>query len=187
VCLSSSEVSATVQLLGETEASSAGEQLAEGYPSRAMTNRRQGRPPGLPALFLASVIGRPCLQKLPPEGRNRKPSGCSEKVVRISGNMWSYFPEPARPTCGMEQVEFGTVKGCGWAGLAELRKDGPFPVQSDGRLCIIRYHLSECMDRPRGGSDGISAKVWLRVRECLLPVLPRRFRGDLPCFVECWP
>ena len=98
MCLSSSNDSDTVRTLGETEASSAGEQLAEGYPSRAMTDLRQGRPPGLPAPFPPSVIGRPCLQKLPPEGRNGWPTGRSEKVVRISGKMWSNFPERAKPS-----------------------------------------------------------------------------------------
>jgi len=41
-------VAATLPSLGETEASYAGEQLAKGYSSRAVTDLRRGRPSGLP-------------------------------------------------------------------------------------------------------------------------------------------
>ena len=44
-------VAAILRSLGETEASPAGEQLAKGYPSRAVTDLRRGRPPGLPAPY----------------------------------------------------------------------------------------------------------------------------------------
>jgi HD-like signal output (HDOD) protein len=70
------------------------QQLAGSDPLTGVANRRQGRSPGLPAPFLASAIGRPRLQKLPPEGRNRQPTGPSQKVARVSGKMWPYFPEP---------------------------------------------------------------------------------------------
>ncbi len=49
-------IAATLPSLGETEASSAGEQLAEGEPGRAVAGLRLGRPSGLPATYPASGV-----------------------------------------------------------------------------------------------------------------------------------
>lgn len=83
--LSSSDVSATVRMLGETEASSAGEQLAKGYPSRAMTNRRQGRPSGLPVPFPHPSLTVHAFKN------SRPKSGTSGKLG--PHKKWPEFPE----------------------------------------------------------------------------------------------
>ena len=76
-------VAATLPSLGETEAGSAGEQLAKGYPSRAVTDVRPGRPSGLPAPF------RYCPsmpQKTPAEGGTKSPLASHVNVAIISGS-----------------------------------------------------------------------------------------------------
>ncbi len=82
--------------LGETEASSAGEQLAEGYPSRAVTDHTPGEvfgPPQPPS------IRRYCPlmpQKTPARRAERIARWLSPaNVVRVSGKVWSYYPERA--------------------------------------------------------------------------------------------
>lgn len=74
-------IAATLTSFGETEASSAGEQLAEGYPSRAVTDARCGRPSGLPA---PSRYCPPMPQKTPAEG------GTNPDVLRdwLASAMW---------------------------------------------------------------------------------------------------
>lgn len=91
---------ATLPSLGETEASSAGEQLAEGYPSRAVTDVRRGRLPGLPAP-LRYCPSMP--QKTPAEGGADGLLAGAAEVARISGRMWPYFPERASPVRVPEQ------------------------------------------------------------------------------------
>jgi hypothetical protein len=76
-------IGATLPSLGETEASSAGEQLAEGYPSRAVTDVRRGRPPGLPAptpLLSAHA------------SKNSRPEGGASAAWQVSSR-WPEFPE----------------------------------------------------------------------------------------------
>ncbi len=85
-------VAATLSSLGETAASAAGEQLAKGYPSRAVTDLRQGRPSGLPTpIPLLSVHASENSRRRRNEGPVARPA----EVARISGKMWPYFPERA--------------------------------------------------------------------------------------------
>jgi len=82
-------VAATVLALGETETSSAGEQLAEGYPSRAVTevrrqstDRREGRRRGLPDPLSNSRYCPPMPPKTP--ARRAEPCGKNfRKTVAI--------------------------------------------------------------------------------------------------------
>lgn len=91
--LNRSPVAATLPALGETEASSAGEQLAKGYPSRAVTGLRRGEALGPPHPH--PVIVRLCLKKLPPKAERMGGRPRPAKVARISGKMWPYFAERA--------------------------------------------------------------------------------------------
>ena len=97
-------IAATLPALGETEASSAGEQLVEGYPSRAVTDRRRGRPPSLPAPYQPAVTVRPCLKKLPP------------KAERLA-----CWPALAKVVIGAQNVP---TRGCE-VPVISVRKTGP--------------------------------------------------------------
>ncbi len=76
-------IGATLPSLGETEAIAAGEQLVEGYLSRAVTDVRRGRLPGLPAPI--PLLSRPCLKNSRPEGGASAPWQASPR--------WQEFPE----------------------------------------------------------------------------------------------
>jgi hypothetical protein len=93
----------TVELLGETEASSAGEQTAEGYPAGA--HRDDGLVVGssIPTTTFAPPhrIDRPLhafLNSRPKGGTNSE--WASVEVAIFSGTKWPYFPEPARARTG---------------------------------------------------------------------------------------
>ena len=76
-------IAATLRSLGETEASSAGEQLAKGYLSRAVTDGTSGEAFGSPHPHPVTV--RLCLKKLPPK---------AERIVCWTRPpRWSEFPE----------------------------------------------------------------------------------------------
>ena len=96
--LSRPTIAGTLASLGETEASSAGEPLAEGYPSRAVTDYTSGEvfgppPPPLPQQLLSAHASRNSRPKGGTKVRWLSPAN----VVRISGKMWPYFPERAAP------------------------------------------------------------------------------------------
>ena len=81
VCgLSRPEATGTLAMLGETDAGSAGEQPAEGYPSRTVTTERSGRPSGLPTCHCSSMP-----EKTPAEGGTNTASAAM--------SMWQEFPE----------------------------------------------------------------------------------------------
>ncbi len=94
--LSRPTIAGTLASLGETEASSAGEQLAEGYLSRAVTDYTSGEVFGPP---LPPSIRRYCPlmpQKTPARRAEQTAHWLSPaNVVRISGKVWSYYPERA--------------------------------------------------------------------------------------------
>jgi hypothetical protein len=75
--LSPARIAGTLTSLGETEASSAGEQLAKGYPSRAVTDLRRGvgfrasPPPS------ANRYCPPMPQKTPAEEHERAATVCA--------------------------------------------------------------------------------------------------------------
>ncbi len=84
--LSRPTIAGTLASLGETEASSAGEQLAEGYLSRAVTDTTSGEACGPPQ---PPSIHRYCPlmpQKTPARRAERKPIGSALPT-------WSEFPE----------------------------------------------------------------------------------------------
>jgi hypothetical protein len=89
--LSPPRIAATLTSLGETEASSAGEQLAKGYPSRAVTDLRRGRLPGLPAPYPACApiprrITQPLLFVYASKNSRRRPNDWPERRGRRGGN-----------------------------------------------------------------------------------------------------
>ena len=92
--LSPPRIAATLTSPGETEANSAGEQLAKGYPSRAVTDLRRGRPSGLPTTLLSAYDPKN-------SRRRRNESRCASgfgglgNVAIISGKQWQKFPERA--------------------------------------------------------------------------------------------
>jgi hypothetical protein len=84
--LSRPTIAGTLALLGETEASSAGEQLAEGYPSRAVTDPTSGEVFGPPQPPSCGRYCPPMPQKTPARRAERKPVGPALP-------MWSEYPE----------------------------------------------------------------------------------------------
>jgi len=91
----------TVELLGETEANSAGEQTAEGYPAGAHRDDGLGVGSSIPTLTFTPPhrIDRPLhafLNSRPKGGTNSE--WAPSKVAIISGTKWPYFPEPASHT-----------------------------------------------------------------------------------------
>ena len=83
--LSRPTIAGTLASLGETEASSAGEQLAEGYLSRAVTDTTSGEVFGPPNPHPSAVTVRSCLKKLPPKAERM---ACWPCPLR-----WPEFPE----------------------------------------------------------------------------------------------
>ncbi len=116
---------------GETEASSAGAQLAEGYPGRVMTDNREGRASALPSTLSYPVIARPCLRRLAPEGRN--PRGWTlhqcghnfrRNVVKFSGTHRSkrlqrsrseYVGRSFAHVCGTGGARRSWLRFAGWS------------------------------------------------------------------------
>ncbi len=89
MCLSPPQVADKLSLLGETEASSAGEQLAKGYPGRAVTDFRSGGPAGLPGPLPPAVIVRHASKNSRPKGGTKRPPS----QTAAASSMWSEFPE----------------------------------------------------------------------------------------------
>ena len=98
----------TLPSLGETEARSAGEQLAEGYLSRAVTDRTSG---GAFGPHQPPSIRRYCPlmpQKTPARRAERIARWLSPaNVVRISGKVWSYYPERAEDEVACVELRTG--------------------------------------------------------------------------------
>ena len=99
--LSLPRIAATLTSLGETEASSAGEQLAKGYPSRAVTALRRGRPSGLPTPLLSAYASKklpPKAERIPMHIRIRRPRQCGKNFRKNVAKI------PGTRTCGSPSI-----------------------------------------------------------------------------------
>lgn len=134
--LSRPTIAGTLASLGETEARSAGEQLAEGYLSRAVTDYTSGEvcgppPPPLPQPLLSAHASKNSRPKGGTKARWLSPAN----VVRISGKMWSYYPERALPKANSRRAHHAAAL------MAPSRTASPLEVV--GRGCGAQLPASD--------------------------------------------